>query len=170
MGRSKRLRDRYDGAVEAVPDVLVTLEPPTTLHLPARDRAGPACVETPDREWQHVDSADAVAFGGELCRMCFTLHLEHLARDPSSPVERGDTTADVDAEIVTRAHADGGRPAALTSKTDRVARVTGTSTVYHAPTPYGALCGVQTDDVLDRDLVEGHYRPCKDCFDLDGEQ
>lgn len=24
-------------------------------------------------------------------------------------------------------------------------------------------------DVLDRDLVEGHYRPCKDCFDLKKE-
>lgn len=171
------LRDRYDGAVEAVPEELLTLSPPKTLHLPARGREGPACTVASKRDWRRIDTDTGLAFGAVLCSNCFELYLEHLARDPSAVVERVDSeaVAEIDAERFPKvesaalALADGGRPS-IASKTDRVARVSGASTIYHAPTADGAVCGANVDTVEDRELLEPNYRPCKLCFDLDGEK
>lgn len=161
-----RLRERYAGVFQAVPDELITLETTRTLHSPARDRAGPACSCQPDRNWRYVDARDAVRFGDELCHGCFRMLLEHRARDPASPVERVDSAADPapDREIVTHATADGGS-ARLASLTEEVGRSTGGGSVFHAPTGDGsALCGVAIDIVSERELVESHFAPCSDCF------
>lgn len=165
---SKRLRAEYDGVDEAIPDVLLALDGPLTLHLAAHDRDGPECRRSPDHNWELVDVDDASEFGGRLCRACFELHLEHLARDPSSPVERVARAEAVSHGEVAAAveKADGGRLAPLSSLTDRVARLSGSSSVFHAPTADGALCGAEVDTIDDRELLPG-YRPCKDCFDVD---
>ena len=174
MARSNRelLREQYAGAVEAVPDTLVTLERSPTLHLPARDRDGPACSSRPGFDWFYADTEDALRFGGALCESCFKMYLELLARDDDTPVARLDTDADAqidaDAEVVTRIEADGGR-SPLTSVTERVARVTGSSTVYHAPTASGALCGAEVNKTDERELLP-QYRPCEVCFDVDREE
>ena len=60
----------------------------------------------------------------------------------------------------------------LTSLTERVGCVTGkrgSDRVYHAPTGDGSLCGVSMDRVVDREILEGHYRPCGNCFDIPEE-
>jgi hypothetical protein len=164
-----KLREQYSGVLQAVPDAVLTLEKSRTLHLPARDRDGPACCCQPDREWDHVDTRDAIRFGGELCHDCFRLYFEHRSRDPGSPVERVDTDAapDPNPELVTHATADGGH-VRLTALTEEVGRSTGGGSVYHAPTGDGsALCGVAIDIVSKRELVESHFEPCSDCFGVE---
>jgi hypothetical protein len=163
-----KLREQYAGVLQAVPDAVLTLEQTRTLHLPARDRDGPACSCQPDRDWEHADTRDAIRFGGELCHGCFRMFLEHRSRDPGSPVERVDTDADTDPnpELVTHATADGGS-ARLASLTEQVGRSTGGGSVYHAPTGDGALCGVAIDIVSERELVESHFEPCSDCFGVE---
>ena len=165
----QKLRERYTGILDSLPDAVLGLDDTTTLHLPAHDRDGPACTHQPDRDWSFVDPRGAFRFGGELCHGCFRMHLEQLSRNPRSAVERVDADADPNPEIVTHATADGGRAARLSSLTEQVGRVTGGSKVYHAPTDGGALCGKPVDVVTDRELLEGHYRPCSDCFDVDRE-
>ena len=167
MTDTERLRERYDGAVEAAPDTLLTLEAAETLHLAARGRDGPACHDSEPREWRRVKTRDALSFGAELCGACFRMHFEHLSRDPSSPVERVDTETEPEVESVARTTADGGRPVPLSAQTERVARVSGSSSVYHAPTQHGALCGVDADVTVEREILEGHYRSCRDCFDVE---
>jgi hypothetical protein len=168
MTDGKPLREAYDGVDEAVPDVLLALDGPLTLHLPAHDRAGPACIDEPDHNWELVDVDDAIAFGGRLCRGCFERHLDLLARDPTSPVERVAGVEPVSHGEVTAAvaKADGGRRPPLSSLTDRVARVSGSSSVFHAPTAEGALCGAGVDTIVERDHLPA-YRPCQDCFDVE---
>lgn len=61
-------------------------------------------------------------------------------------------------------------PAPISSLTERVAYNTGngrTANVYHAPTADGALCGVDPDRVVPREVLETHYRPCKLCYNLE---
>ena len=105
MGDTERLRNRYDGAVEAAPDTLLTLEAAETLHLAARGRDGPACHDSEPREWRRVKTRDALSFGG--------------------------------------------------------------SQIYHAPTGDGAFCDADTDDIVEREALEPHYRPCGECFDVE---
>lgn len=163
-----KLREQYAGILDAVPDAVLTLEKTQTLHLPARDRAGPACSCQPDREWDHVDTRDAIRFGGELCHGCFRMYFEQRSRNPASPVERVDTDADPDPnpELVTHATADGGH-VRLASLTEQVGRASGGGSVYHAPTGDGALCGESVDTITDRELLEGHFAPCSACFDVE---
>ena len=163
-----KLREQYAGVLQAVPDAVLTLEQTRTLHLPARDRDGPACSCQPARDWEHVDTRDAIRFGGELCHGCFSMVLEQRSRDSGSPVERVDADADPDPnpELVTHATADGGH-VRLTALTERVGRANGGGKVYHAPTDDGALCGEPIDTVTDRGLLEGHFRPCSACFDAE---
>lgn len=172
MARSDppRLRAEYGGVDEVLPEQLLANESSLTLHLPARGREGPACNRRVASAWRLVDVGGALAYGAELCRSCFKMHLENLARDPASPVERRDAGNAVTAsyeEIDVVARADGGdlRLAALT---DRVARVTGSSTTYHAPTPEGALCGADVNKIDERANLP-QYRPCKACFDVEEE-
>ena len=167
MTDTNRLRDRYDGAVEAAPDTLLTLEAAETLHLAARGRDGPACHDSEPREWRRVKTRDALSFGAELCGACFRMYFEHVSRDPSSPVERVDTEAEPEVEIVARVKADGGRPAPLLSVSEQVARSFGGSQIYHAPTAEGAFCDADTDDIVEREALEPHYRPCGECFDVE---
>ena len=164
-----KLRERYSSVLEAVPDTVTTLENTHTLHLPARDRDGPTCSCRPDRDWELVETAGAIRFGGALCHECFRTLLEQRSRVPGSPVERVDGTdaPDPNPEIVTHATADGGHGPRLTSPTDQVGRANGGEKVYHAPTDEGALCGQPVDNLTDRELLKGHFRPCKDCFDLE---
>lgn len=166
MARSKRrLRDEYRGVDDATPDVLLALDGPLTLHLPAHDRDGPACSRSENHDWRLVETANALAYGGRLCHGCFELHLEHLARDAASPVERVDDGL----EDLERAKADGGRPGRLSTLTEKVGRTTGSSDVFHAPTAdKRSLCGTKIDLVADREVLGNHFRPCKDCFDLGG--
>lgn len=166
-----KLREQYAGILEAVPDALLTLEKTQTLHLPARDRDGPACSCQPDREWELVETAGALRFGGVLCHGCFQMYFEQRSRDASSSVERvdGGGGSDPNPEIVTHATADGGQPARLSSLTEQVGRASGGEKVFHAPTDEGALCGQPIDVVTDRSVLNGHFRPCTDCFDVDDE-
>jgi hypothetical protein len=55
----------------------------------------------------------------------------------------------------------------LTSLTERVAYSTGNTIVYHAPTGDGTLCSTQFDRVVDREVLEPNYRPCRACFYVD---
>lgn len=172
MGRSDpaRLRAEYAGVDEVLPEQLLANDETLTLHLPARDREGPECNGHGSSRWRLVDVEGALAYGAELCRNCFKMYLENLARDPSSPVERaaggGVTTSHEEIDVVARA--DGG-DLRLTTLTDRVARVTGSSTTYHAPTASGALCGADVNKI-DKRANLPQYRPCKECFDVDREE
>lgn len=162
-----RLRAEYAGVDEALPEQLLANDGTLTLHLPAAEGEGPECNGHGSSGWRLVDVDGALAYGAELCRNCFAIHLEHLARDPSSPVERaagGGVTASYErVDVVARA--DGG-DLRLTALTDRVARVTGKSTTYHAPTPSGALCGADVNKIDERENLP-QYRPCELCFDVE---
>jgi hypothetical protein len=173
-GSEEPLTERYDGVAEELPDVTVSLSWQGALHLPARDHEGPQCrpARSADRDWSNYDTAEALAHGAEPCGQCFGSILEYLARDPSSPVEAaGEVVDGYDVDVETRVPtADGGvRSAPLATPTEEVARKRGsTSSIYHAPTTDGrALCGEDVDHVLARETIEGTYRPCKFCYDLD---
>lgn len=163
------LRAEYAGVDEVLGERLLATAETLTLHLPAHDREGPACHRHGDG-WRLVDVEGALAYGGKLCRSCFRVHLEHLARDTTSPVEhRADDARETPSydEIDAVVRADGG-DLRVASLTEEVGRSTGGGSVYHVPTGDGsALCGVEIDVVDERELVESHFRPCSDCFDLD---
>lgn len=57
----------------------------------------------------------------------------------------------------------------LSALTDEVLVRTGTTQIMHAPTTDGPHCG-QSGEFrhVDRQVVESHYRPCKDCFSVNG--
>jgi hypothetical protein len=169
MTGSNRLRAEYAGVDEALPDELLANEGTLTLHLPAADGEGPECNGYGESGWRLVDVDGALAYGAELCLNCFSMYLEHLARDPSSPVERaaGDGVTASYERVDVVARADGG-DVRLTALTDRVARVTGSSTTFHAPTPSGALCGADVNKIDERGNLP-QYRPCESCFDVETE-
>lgn len=162
-----RLRAEYAGVDEVLPEQLLANNETLTLHLPAAEGEGPECSGHGASVWRLVDVDGALAYGAELCRNCFSMYLEHLAREPASPVERargeGVTSSYETVDVVARA--DGG-DLRLTALTDRVARVTGSSTTYHAPTPSGALCGADVNKIDERANLP-QYRPCELCFDVE---
>jgi hypothetical protein len=167
------------------------------FHRPdeREDGVGPACMGRKSH-YSLVDSERAVAHGLAACRNCYEPVFEYLARQPDSPVEYREGEPDLDDidAIDGEALADGGSgglasaatdrdaggekdrrtqfvraPAALTTRTETVRIKTGASKVYHAPAANGTLCGKRGAGYrsVQFEAIEGHYRPCEDCFDLD---
>lgn len=151
------------------------------FHRPAdrEDSVGPSCMGR-KRNYSLVATDRAVAAGVAPCKNCYEPVFEYLARQPDSPVEYRegepgvDDVGDVDA-IAPEALADGGRGATdrpaspLTARTETVRIKGGASHVYHAPAANGTLCGERGSGYrsVPYAAVDGHYRPCGRCFDLE---
>ncbi|UPV75878.1 hypothetical protein M0R89_07420 [Halorussus limi] len=131
-------------------------------------RAGSA-----DTDWQAADLETVRRSGLEPCRSCYESILEFLAQQPESPVEFRTNSATDPCEIgptepsvfdpVVKPTVP-----ALGSLTSEVLVQHSSTDVMHAPTPDGPLCD-QSGDFrrVERKTIETHYRPCRDCFDLD---
>lgn len=142
------------------------------------DRLEPACASRrSDTDWRFVQVDTARMAGLEPCRSCFGSVLEYLAADPDSEVAWRSESAAGGSDVETDGAGDLFEPVPeeeekppLAALTDEV-KVTSGSQVFHAPTPDGVLCGGTADyRVVDRAAVESHYRPCRDCFELEAEQ
>jgi hypothetical protein len=159
------------------------------------DSVGPACMSR-KKNYSLVDTDRAVAAGVVPCRNCYEPVFEHLARQPNSPVEYRESEPDLEEVDVIDAEAlaDGGAegvaaagfgaggegnggargehlhtPSPLTARTEKVRIKSGASKVYHAPAANGTLCGKRGAGYrsVRYASVEGHYRPCEECFDTD---
>lgn len=141
------------------------------------DDLEPACGSNRRRDWRLVPVESARMGGLEPCRSCFAAVLEYLADDPDSEVAWRSESPTAEYDVETDGAGDLFEPVPdqedqppLTALTNEV-KVTSGSQVFHAPTPKGVLCGRTSDyRVVDRAAVEGHYRPCRDCFELEAAE
>jgi hypothetical protein len=128
--------------------------------------------------WAEAAVEDARAFGLGPCRRCYASVLAHLAREPSAAVERVaegvELPTDTPPGMIPAAPSGspvGSDPPRLAALTDEVVYSTGGGAeVMHAPAADGPLCGARTSATyrrVDREVLAGHRRPCRSCFDVD---
>lgn len=174
---SDSLLSQFRNVGEAFADRVVVKPTGEVFHRLAHDddlnadHLRPACGFCPDdADWQLATPEAVHQAGLSPCRKCYKGIFEYLAREPTSPVEARTATPDLDA----RTAGDGTEfelvrptplPSPLTALTEDVMVTGGASKVMHAPTSEGPLCD-ETGDYrrVERTVVAGHYRPCRDCF------
>jgi hypothetical protein len=134
------------------------------------DQPKPACrAGTNDTDWHAADPDTVRRSGLEPCQSCYERILEFLAQQPDSPVElRTDSptsTADIDSDAAAFEPVIDPTPPQLAAITTEVLVQGSNTQVMHAPTDDGPLCD-QSGDFrrVDRDKVDSHYRPCRECF------
>jgi hypothetical protein len=165
---------RFENAEEAFPEEVVAKRTSTRFHLPSVDSEGvaPHCRKQTEEQWSYFDFEVVSNIGLQPCKSCFSSILTHYAADPSSEVELRDGEIEDERElrpwrVDDLINVDGGTPEyrPLTALTEEVVITSSGSKVKHAPTPEGTLCGLRGEyRVVEREAVEGHYRPCEDCF------
>ena len=173
MAGSTDLREEYRRFEAVLPQHSLMAATSNTLHQPGGD-GEPYCKHSAE-EWRAVDSKEALRYGAVLCRHCYAPVCDYFADVDDSPVERLDTDEErdhtADAKPVDGVVADGGlRPptgGVLSAKTEEVLTTSG-SKIYHAPSGDGPLCNSSGNfRRADLDVLDGHHRPCSECFDLD---
>lgn len=173
MAGSTDLRREYRRFEAVLPQHSLMASTSRTLHQPGGD-GKPFCKHSAD-EWRAVDSREALRYGAVPCRHCYGAVADYFAADDDSPVERRDADEEhdhsADAKPVDAVVADGGLKAltdrVLSAKTEEVLTASG-SKIYHAPSGDGPLCNSSGNfRRADLDVLDGHHRPCAECFDLD---
>ncbi|MFW6382426.1 MAG: hypothetical protein ACOCZD_00115 [Haloferacaceae archaeon] len=172
VGADGSLLTRFRNPREALPDRAVAKPESERFHRSEAERAAPtpACQRVDSDDWRIVDVDEALAAGLTPCRACWKAVLEYLAADPDSPVAYRDPNATTEPTghpsvrpYLPERH-ESERPR-LTSRTDKVMIAAGSK--YHAPAGDETLCGRSDYRVVDRAVVESHYDPCRNCFELD---
>lgn len=174
------LEKRFTDIDAAIPESVIAKPSGERSHrVPlGADETVPACAtKRRDDDWRIVDVEAAERSRLRPCRRCFRPILEHLARDPESPVtfrgaagvEDGQLQADGGGERFEPEPAPGydPDPPRLTSLPATVLVSSGCQTM-HAPSERGPFCGARGDyRSVERVAVETHFDACRDCFDLD---
>jgi len=165
--------EEYRGVEEVLDGRGVVQPDGAVVH---REEGGePTCATGGESRWRVVDTTEARRSGFGLCRNCYRPVFSYLADRSDSEVERAEGSVGLDEEPPTAVVADGG-VAAIAGGDERLASPTedvliaSRSSVFHAPTGGGPLCG-ETADMrrVDRAVLAGQRRPCRECFDLGDE-
>jgi len=173
MAGSTDLREEYRRFEAVLPEYSLMASTSRTLHQPGGD-GKPFCKHTAE-EWRAVDSVEALRYGAVPCRHCYAPVCDYFADVDDSPVERREADEErdhtADAKPAGDVLADGGlKPptgGVLSAKTEEVLTASG-SKIYHAPSGDEPLCNSNGDfRRADLDVLDGHHRPCSECFDLD---
>ena len=173
---SDDLRGEYTGLDDVYRAEAVVTPDGEKFHRPAADEeVYPACRAERGDDWRLIDTDDARKARFAPCRGCWKPIFDYLAGEADSDVERVDDEA-VATDHTRRLAADGGLDAIAGGGDERLASPTedvliaSRSSVFHAPTGGGPLCG-ETADMrrVDRAVLAGQRRPCRECFDLDDE-